>query len=486
MLKVLLYGLATFMETGIGVWIFGQMFPKRKLLEKKHYISKGVMYTLLFVGGYTLSCLFWGKNNVEKLRNCFIFLYISFGMIMCFYKRIKKNSRACGTFLFIAMVVWIEGQYWDMYQSITMIGLGNILPVLYLYLFYESTLLQAYIWEVFYLANIAIAKEVYIAYVGIFEQKKFVDFLHYPRSHSYSEIIYLIVLFCIMLIMNKIFEISKVMKNALCFNKSIVWGIGMLEIGILSVFIFSEDKIYESNLKGTLIIFGILIFLFLSLTMRYQKKMNDAQCEILNIRYETMQKQYEELNCAYNKYRCIIHDEKHLLSFLEECLENDKIEEALMFIKNFQNNNFNSDNLVWTGIPIVDFMLNIKYRKIEKYNIAFKVNADFENIPLEDSDVIMILGNLLDNAIEASMKSKKKEIKLYIANKNDMFILKVINTYEIEPVTKGERFISNKKEKNKHGWGIESVKEIVNKYEGMVDFKFHKNIFEANLMIEIK
>ena len=45
------------------------------------------------------------------------------------------------------------------------------------------------------------------------------------------------------------------------------------------------------------------------------------------------------------------------------------------------------------------------------------------------------------------MKSKKKEIKLYIANKNDMFILKVINTYEIEPVTKGERFISNKKEK---------------------------------------
>jgi len=214
--------------------------------------------------------------------------------------------------------------------------------------------------------------------------------------------------------------------------------------------------------------------------------MNDAQCEILNIRYETMQKQYEELNCAYNKYRCIIHDEKHLLSFLEECLENDKIEEALMFIKNFQNNNFTSDNLVWTGIPIVDFMLNIKYRKIEKYNIAFKVNADFENIPLEDSDVIMILGNLLDNAIEASMKSKKKEIKLYIANKNDMFILKVINTYEIEPVTKGERFISNKKEKNKHGWGIESVKEIVNKYEGMVDFKFHKNIFEANLMIEIK
>lgn len=484
MLKVLLYGLATFMETGIGVWIFGQMFPRRNILEKKHYISEGMMYTLLFIGGYTLSCLFWGKNNVEKLRNYFIFFYISIGIIMCFYKRIKKSSKVCGTLLFIAMVVWLEGQYWDMYQSITMIGLGNILPVLYLYSFYESTLLQAYIWEVFYLANIAIAKEVYIAYVGIFAHKKFVDFLHYPRAHSYSEIIYLIILFGIILIMNKIFEIPKVMKTVLNFNKSIAWVIGMLEIGILSVFIFGEDNIYESNLKGTLIIFGILIFSFLSLTMRYQKKMNDAQCEILNIRYETMQEQYEELNSAYNKYRCIVHDEKHLLSFLEECLENDKIEEALMFIKNFQKTNFTSNNLVWTGISIVDFMLNIKYRKMEKYNIVFSVNADFENIPLEDSDVVMILGNLLDNAIEAAMKSKKKEIKLYLANKNDMFILKVINAYEIEPVRKGERFISNKKEKNKHGWGIESVKEIVSKYGGIVDFKYNKNIFEVNLIIE--
>ena len=76
MLKVLLYGLATFMETGIGVWIFGQMFPKRKLLEKKHYISKGVMYTLLFVGGYTLSCLFLGKKQCRKTKKLFhIFIY---------------------------------------------------------------------------------------------------------------------------------------------------------------------------------------------------------------------------------------------------------------------------------------------------------------------------------------------------------------------------------------------------------------------------
>ena len=95
----------------------------------------------------------------------------------------------------------------------------------------------------------------------------------------------------------------------------------------------------------------------------------------------------------------------------------------------------------------------------------------------------MILGNLLDNAIEASMKSKKKEIKLYIANKNDMFILKVINTYEIEPVTKGERFISNKKEKNKHGWGIESVKRLVKRYDGNITFKYDSDFFQVIIIL---
>ena len=48
MLKVLLYGLATFMETGIGVWIFSQTFSERRILEKKYYVLEWLLYSLNF------------------------------------------------------------------------------------------------------------------------------------------------------------------------------------------------------------------------------------------------------------------------------------------------------------------------------------------------------------------------------------------------------------------------------------------------------
>ena len=55
MLKVLLYGLATFMETGIGVWIFSQTFSERRILEKKYYVLEWLLYSLIFFGIYNFS-----------------------------------------------------------------------------------------------------------------------------------------------------------------------------------------------------------------------------------------------------------------------------------------------------------------------------------------------------------------------------------------------------------------------------------------------
>ena len=47
MLKVLLYGVATFLETGIGIWFFGKMFPKRERVERRHYFAEWGFYILL-------------------------------------------------------------------------------------------------------------------------------------------------------------------------------------------------------------------------------------------------------------------------------------------------------------------------------------------------------------------------------------------------------------------------------------------------------
>ena len=90
-----------------------------------------------------------------------------------------------------------------------------------------------------------------------------------------------------------------------------------------------------------------------------------------------------------------------------------------------------------------------------------------------------MLSNLLDNAIEASSQNNEGEgrITLQILSLNNVFKLKIENTYLIEPDKRGKHFVSNKEDKELHGWGIENVKEVVNRYDGEIDIKYGNGIF---------
>lgn len=104
---------------------------------------------------------------------------------------------------------------------------------------------------------------------------------------------------------------------------------------------------------------------------------------------------------------------------------------------------------------------------------------------MEDSDCIMLMGNLLDNAIEAADKCEdgRKNIYCVVRNVNDMLIIKVKNSSISAPIVRKGRFLTNKKEKEKHGWGIESVKRIVEKYDGEIDFQYGSTYFETVVII---
>ncbi|RGY84496.1 hypothetical protein DXA17_19790, partial [Ruminococcus sp. AM58-7XD] len=77
MLKVLLYGLATFMETGIGVWIFSQTFSERRILEKKYYVLEWLLYSLIFFGIYNFSVSLWqiDKKNRKICHKSYLYIH---------------------------------------------------------------------------------------------------------------------------------------------------------------------------------------------------------------------------------------------------------------------------------------------------------------------------------------------------------------------------------------------------------------------------
>lgn len=112
--------------------------------------------------------------------------------------------------------------------------------------------------------------------------------------------------------------------------------------------------------------------------------------------------------------------------------------------------------------------------------------------PLDDIALSSLLGNILDNAIEACLRDNRSQtdspswIRFYIKPFQNMILIHSENSYDgiINKNTKHE-FLSRKKEKN-HGIGIKRITDIVNEVNGIINITTDKNIFTLHIMIPLK
>lgn len=229
-----------------------------------------------------------------------------------------------------------------------------------------------------------------------------------------------------------------------------------------------------------MIIIIVLAFLFADVFARV--RVVEKENETLLIREEVARKQYEEMAELISQNRQMVHDIKNHLMVMKEFARqagNDKIQ---MYIEDISKEYAVSMAKHWTGHPIVDFVLNQKILNAEKKNVEVTVKADtIGEIPLGESEICAMFGNLLDNAIEAVQKitDKKRWIEIYISQKKNMFFVEIVNNYLVTPVFEKGELVSTKG--NSHGYGIKSVKRIVDKYDGMFTCKAGGGIFRVNL-----
>lgn len=145
MLKVLLYGIATFLETGIGIWFFGKMFPKRERMERRHYFAEWGFYTLLIIATCSFSNFYL---DIEKDRVYIILLIVV--CILIFFKVLERRKKFKQKDIKVLGVLWMTGaltaQYWDSYLSILMMITGNLFFCVFLFIYYRSSFFQSYLW----------------------------------------------------------------------------------------------------------------------------------------------------------------------------------------------------------------------------------------------------------------------------------------------------------------------------------------------------
>ena len=134
---------------------------------------------------------------------------------------------------------------------------------------------------------------------------------------------------------------------------------------------------------------------------------------------------------------------------------------------------------------VADAMLKYYKKLCEKHNITFEVSLNMPNdLPLEDTDISIILGNLLENAYHACLETDKPWIKVTGYYNDGCFMLQIENTFSSEIRKKGDKFYSTKHDG--FGIGTTSIRAIAEKYDGFADFEDDGTIFTAAMTLQFE
>ncbi|MGN0406941.1 MAG: sensor histidine kinase [Bacteroides sp.] len=192
---------------------------------------------------------------------------------------------------------------------------------------------------------------------------------------------------------------------------------------------------------------------------------------------------YRSISDNYETQRRRSHEFKNQIMCIESLMQNGEYEKLEQYVKNISHAISVDKNTINSNNVIVNAILNTKYTEaIEKGIVfTFMVN-DLSNIRISDEDIVVILSNLLNNAIEACEKcTGRKIIKLKFV-KEKQIILSVKNTCAQKLVFEDGEIVTTKKlNREEHGIGVKNIKNTVEKYGGEYSIKNENNEFSFSI-----
>ena len=252
------------------------------------------------------------------------------------------------------------------------------------------------------------------------------------------------------------------------------------------MYYFENDNVPEIFLflSVGLVVINLIIMDFMQDTVEKEEKIKIAVLTEQNQKNRIAD--YQDREEIYNRQRKKMHDYKNQLATIQTLLKNGHTDEALSFTQKLTESIAVDMSAINTNHPVVNAVLNQKYRSMQEKYIALILKVgDMNKINLEEEEIVILLSNLLDNAIRESERvlknTGKAVIHLKLECEDDKLILAVRN-----PVTEKVR-IENDMIKSKrgaeHGMGLLNVKAVVDKYGGDMVLSCDDNEFKAIVIL---
>lgn len=235
--------------------------------------------------------------------------------------------------------------------------------------------------------------------------------------------------------------------------------------------------------QNAVIILGILLInllLWLFFMPWYvNRRLSRFQNELVN-------RHYDEVDTMYRKMRGWRHDYHNHIQTLKAHMSMEQYDETLQYLNRLEEDLSTVDTVLKTGNVMVDAILNSKLTLIQERHIKVDATAAVpENISISGIDLSVLIGNLLDNAMEACMKLPAEErfIRVYIdIIKKQLYISVTNSTSGLAKKTDG-RFLSGKG--GGHGFGLPRIDSIVAKHGGYLNRQAENGVFATEIMLPL-
>ena len=359
-----------------------------------------------------------------------------------------------------------------------------IIYSLTIYVLFESSLVKISVLVTLYQGIALLADYGTLLIIGKIFPEITADMLHHAPVSALVTIICKIVLLILMLVIKRRTgsKSGGMLTDYEWLRMLLVPVITMLSLTAIMV----KYNVLENINQDNVLIYIALGMAVMNINVFYL--INDIleREAIINKERLFREKMTNETNMYYSmtenleKQRKKTHEFKNHMAYISALANKEQYQELKEYILKIDNDIKVNMDTIDTNNAIVNAVLNAKYREAVNKGIVFilKVN-DLSRIQLADMDIVVILSNLLSNAIEACEVSEEKVIKFKFILQDDQMILSVKNSMSKPPVKKNGIFLSQKQEAENHGMGIMNVIEVVEKHGGrhVIDYDDHSFSF---------
>ena len=251
----------------------------------------------------------------------------------------------------------------------------------------------------------------------------------------------------------------------------------LLYLGILFLGIY-----YDGFIAG-----GIAALIFVLLEYLLQRIMKREEDKTIIYQNKLMKQQMDEIENIYMTMRGWRHDYHNHLQSLKGFLSLNKVEQMKDYLNELETDLDSIDTLYHSGNLQLDSILNAKLAIAEKGQIRIHCDASIPpQLHVSDLDLCVILGNLLDNAIESCRKIKDPDerfIRVYIGILKKQLYISITNATSETVKQRTDHYFTTKR--GDHGHGLKRVDQVVKKYDGYLNRQNEPGVFATEIVLPL-